>query len=410
MPHDLQIGGLDQLRALLFQHASELDYVALDEVIHRQRRAQLARVAFTPKDLGPWLARLDADEDALVDEDGEPIEDVTDLLSEDDDDDDGWSDLAVATEEEEDEEEEDRAARLQHQALCRAVLLWVQDEVSVILQHRPRCSFRLRLHGPKGEHLESQCFQADNLSYRPPRLEPPPAPPAPPTPVVSPPPPSPAPAPQLPVPAPAPLAPLVAPPPLEVVLPAPPPPAVAPAFALALCGDRGQLLYLDPETIPESRVWRALGQATEQLLARAGAAYGNIIELQSRTVLHQSAQLDKSQALVESLASQLLAARRVQDGHEADQQVDERQLRVREELGKTFLSELGSLGRVVASSRLGVSPELVELGDLITTSPELGEALRDPNVRALLKDEKTRKELAQLLLLASKKPTDPQVA
>ena len=33
MPHDLQIGGLDQLRALLFQHASELDYVALDETV-----------------------------------------------------------------------------------------------------------------------------------------------------------------------------------------------------------------------------------------------------------------------------------------------------------------------------------------------------------------------------------------
>ena len=153
-------------------------------------------------------------------------------------------------------------------------------------------------------------------------------------------------------------------------------------------------------------MWRALGRATEELLVTVGRTYSGIIELQARTVLHQSEQLDKSQALVENLAGQLPAARSVKESDEADQKVDERQLRVREELGKTFLSELGSLGRVLASSKLGMAPELVELGDLISTSPELAEALRDPAVRALLKDEKTRKELASLLVLASKKNPD----
>ena len=208
------------------------------------------------------------------------------------------------------------------------------------------------------------------------------------------------------MPAPQPL--IVQAPPVQVLVPSPPQPEPVrqtPAVAIALNGGgEGQLIYLDPDTIPEARVWRALGRATEEFLGTVGRTYGGIIDLQARTVHHQAEQLDKSQALVENLAGQLLAARQVKDSDEAEQKVDERQLRVREELGKTFLSELGSLGRVVASSKLGMAPEIMELGDLISTSPELAEALRDPQVRALLKDEKTRKELAQLLMLASKKP------
>ena len=60
-------------------------------------------------------------------------------------------------------------------------------------------------------------------------------------------------------------------------------------------------------------------------------------------------------------------------------------------------------GRLEEGTVLGVAPELVELGDVVAASPELSEAIRDPNVRAMLKDEKTKKELAQLLMLASKK-------
>ena len=215
----------------------------------------------------------------------------------------------------------------------------------------------------------------------------------------------------------------VQPQPVQILLPAPPPPAPSPpprntpAVAIALGSEGGgQLIYLDPDTIPEARVWRALGRATEDFLGTVGRTFSGIIDLQTRTVEHQATQLDKSQALVENLAGQLLAARQVQRTDEVEQQVDERQLKVREELGKTFLSELGSLGRVLASSKLGVTPELVELGDIVSASPELAEAVRDPSVRALLKDEKTTRELAQLLRLAAHKSngggnnTPPQAA
>ena len=393
--------GLDLLLNVLVRHAPNLDYVTLDEVIHRQKRVQAARVNFSPIDLSDYLDALDEEPEPDPSDDEDEDEDIADEPTEESTR--GHTEptsalgAASAPDPRDDEPEPDDDTM----RLCRAVLLWVQDEAREVIRGRPYCAFRLRLHGPKGGYMETQQFRAENTDYRPPRTqqaersvptpEPPPSQPA---------------APQLPVVAPPqPL--IVQAPPVQVLVPSPPPPEPVrrtPAVAIALSGGgEGQLIYLDPDTIPEARVWRALGHATEEFLSTVGKTYSGIIDLQARTVHHQAEQLDKSQQLVENLASQLLAARQVKESDEAEQKVDERQLRVREELGKTFLSELGSLGRVLASSKLGMAPELVELGDLISTSPELAEALRDPQVRALLKDEKTRKELAQLLVLASKK-------
>ena len=55
--------------------------------------------------------------------------------------------------------------------------------------------------------------------------------------------------------------------------------------------------------------------------------------------------------------------------------------RVREELGKTFLSELGSLGRVLATSKLGMAPELIELGDTSGAKSSCCSAFRWRNPR-----------------------------
>ncbi|MBK7759534.1 MAG: hypothetical protein IPI35_24685 [Deltaproteobacteria bacterium] len=406
--------GLDLLLNVLVRHAPNLDYVTLDEVIHRQKRVQAARINFSPIDLSDYLDALDEGPEPDPADDDDEDEDIADEPTQESTR--GQTEPttplgAASTPDPRDDapEPDDDTLRL-----CRAVLLWVQDEARTVMKGRPYCAFRLRLHGPKGGYMETQQFRAENTDYRPPRTQQAERPVTPPDP------PPPPPAPQLPNPQiPAPQLPAVVPPqplvvhapPVQVLVPSPPPPEPVrrtPAVAIALSGGaEGQLIYLDPETIPEARVWRALGQATEEFLGRVGASYGNIIELQARTVTHQSEQLDKSQALVENLARQLLAARQVQETDQAELKVDERQLRVREELGKTFLSELGSLGRVLATSKLGMAPELAELGDIVATSPELAEAIRDPHVRAMLKDDKTRKELAQLLLLASKRPSGP---
>lgn len=389
MVDDVVYVGLDTLRALLTRHRAALGYVILDEVLHRHHCEPIARLNITDEDLRPWQA------DEAADPEGDDDEDITDEPTEegeDDEDDDGPGELA------------DLGLGDAPDPMPAAVLRWVRATLAPIMAPRPRGTFKLRLYRPKGDYIVSSHFKAENPNYRPARPSggPPEAgslaatAPAPePTPAAPPAANLPALAPPAPVP----------PPPLQVVLPAELVARRTPAVALALGGDGpGQLLYLDPDTIPEARVWRALGQATEDLLRRSGAAYGNIIELQSRTVVHQAEQLDKSQRLVENLAVQLLAARQVQQSDEASLKADEQQLRIREELGKTFLSELGSFGRLLASTRLGVPPEFAELGDLISTSPELAEAIRDPNVRAMLKDDKTRRELAQLLLIAAKKP------
>jgi hypothetical protein len=86
---------------------------------------------------------------------------------------------------------------------------------------------------------------------------------------------------------------------------------------------------------------------------------------------------------------------------EREERDDAAGARVREELGKTFIAELGGLGRAIAASKLGVSPELAELAEIVTASPELADAIKSPAVRQMLRDEKTRKELAQLLTLAA---------
>ena len=411
MIHDLAFRKLDRVRRRLLLHATELGYVCLHEVLHRHKCVPLARIEFSAPELAPYMDDQD--------EEDEEIEQPPALGAleegEEDEDEDSSDDPTAGSEvdpAEEPSELSEATQRTEAERSCDAVVVWAQAEVDELMAGRPSGTFKLMLYRHKGGYIASQHFGVFNHGYQPPRpaRE---AQPAPRPSVTSPPatpaaPPIPEPTPPTPVP---PQLPAVATPaaPTPVIVAAPlPAPRPTPAVAIALSGDGdGQLIYLDPDTIPEARVWRALGRATEDFLATVGRTYGDIIDLQSRTVSHQAAQLDKSQALVENLATQLLAARHLQANDASEQKADEQQLRVREELGKTFLSELGSLGRVLASSKLGVPPELVELGDLVSTSPELADAIRDPSVRALLKEESTRKELAQLLLLAAKKPKDP---
>ncbi len=365
MSEELIIEPIEVLRELVYRRGSRLGYIVIDEVLNRKKRRAVARMDLTPEALAEHL-----DEE----------EDLDDLTLEDE-------------EAPENDPPEDVDLDAETATLCRALLRWLPDEVDRLLGDRAQQTFKLSLYEPKGGYLTSKNFQATRPGRVPaPDEESEPALPMPPVPAPS----SPAPSTALALPA------LVPPKPAPPATT--PPPPVAPGFAIALGGDgHGQLVFLDPDTIPEARVWRALGKATEELLVTVGRTYSGIIELQARTVLHQSEQLDRSQRLVENLAGQLLAARRVQERDDAETRADESQLRVREELGKTFLSELGTLGRVLVTSRAGVAPELAELSELVSGSPELAETLRDPDVRALLKDEHTTKELAQLLRLAARR-------
>ncbi len=65
--------------------------------------------------------------------------------------------------------------------------------------------------------------------------------------------------------------------------------------------------------------------------------------------------------------------------------------------------------RTFALRRLGASPESIPLANLLQASPELGDALRDPDVLALLQDRDARLELAQLLRIAAAAPNRPPI-
>lgn len=112
-------------------------------------------------------------------------------------------------------------------------------------------------------------------------------------------------------------------------------------------------------------------------------------------------QNQRLQRLVEELSGDLIQVKIGAYEVESGRRTDDGEAKVREELGRQFISELGTLGRVVASAKLGLSPELVDLFETVNASPELLDALRSPDVRRLLKDEKTRKELAELLKMAA---------
>lgn len=69
-----------------------------------------------------------------------------------------------------------------------------------------------------------------------------------------------------------------------------------------------------------------------------------------------------------------------------------------------FLHALGLVARAYALRRLGLTPAVVDAARLLASSPDLVEALRDPAVRALFRDQPTTKELALLLRVASQAP------
>ncbi len=161
---------------------------------------------------------------------------------------------------------------------------------------------------------------------------------------------------------------------------------------------------------PEERVWTALGDGYTRLISLAQNTYSHIAGLQNRTIVVLNGQNQRLQGVVEELSGDLIQLKIGAYEVESGRRTDDGETKVREELGRQFISELGTLGRVVASAKLGLSPEMVDLFETVNASPELLETLRSPEVRKLLKDEKTRKELAELLKMAASATADPPVA
>lgn len=160
------------------------------------------------------------------------------------------------------------------------------------------------------------------------------------------------------------------------------------------------------EALPAGRTWAALGAGHEQLLALTQKTYGHLATLQNTTINNQNTQILRMGKVIEDMASDRAKVAAGLNHADETRRTEEGESRVREELGKQFISEIGTFGRVIASAKFGMAPELVELAELVNGSPELMDAMKKPEVRQLLRDEKNRKELAAMLLMAASAPAN----
>ena len=164
---------------------------------------------------------------------------------------------------------------------------------------------------------------------------------------------------------------------------------------------------MSPDTAPDPRTWRALGEAYQNFVGLVQSSYQHIANLQSAHITSTSGQLARTQRSNENIVGELTKLKIGVFEAESHQRADDGEGRVREELGKQFIAELGGLGRVLATAKFGMAPEMIELAEIVNASPELLDAMKNPEVRKILRDEKTRKELAALLVMAAQSGTAP---
>ncbi len=148
---------------------------------------------------------------------------------------------------------------------------------------------------------------------------------------------------------------------------------------------------------PEERIWQSLGDGYANLIALSQSTYSHIAKLHGAEIVSLSEQNKRLLGTVEALGADLRHVHVGTAEQEREEVRDAGDAKVREALGVQFIQELGSLGRALAASKSGIPPELADVVGALGTSPDLMEALKLPEVRALLNDEATLKELAQLL-------------
>lgn len=346
---DLVFNDLTDTERRIHELRAEIGYIALCEIVDRNNDRVLARVDFNTghlagylRDDRPPISRANRGVEPAGDEEEEESE------AEDEDDESGEDDPRLA-----DLGLPDSSLPSLEQ-LAHAAVRWVRYTVAANMGGEREREFKLRVHTAKGHRTLHACrFSVRNLDRG-----------------------------DDPVPH------------NVVAFPAP-----APTVQAAVAAPGG-------DNLPESRTWRALGEGYTNFIGLIQATYAHLANLQNTALSNQDQRIQHLQTGLNSVTGELVKLRvgLAEAGNLERQEVNDS--RVREELGKTFIAELGTLGRALATSRFGMPPELAELAEIVTSSPELSEAIRNPEVRKLLRDEKTRKELAAMLTVAATTP-DP---
>ncbi len=354
---DLVFNDLTEADRRIHELRGEIGYIALCEVVNRNSERTIARADFNTSHLASYL-RDDrpplsrADRDALPDDDEEPDTDDADLDDGDEDaPDDGFAapslaDLGIPD-----------SSLPSLEQLAQAACRWVRYTAAANMGGERRREFKLRVFNPKGLRTLHACrFAVEDLDHAtssagsvPPAIEPPP-------------------------------------PTVPLTLPSP------------------------SDNLPEARSWQALSQGYANFVGLLQQGYAHLANLQNAALSNQDQRIQHLQHGLHALTGELTKARMgVAAADHLDRQ-ESHQAELRAALGQQFIEQLGSVGRALTQAKFGVSPELVELGELVGKSPDLAAVLRDPRVRRLLQDEKTRKELVELLKAAAAMTPDEPAA
>jgi hypothetical protein len=332
---DVTISGLGLTSRILREQGEDIAYIALSEITDRSRAVGAARVDFSAVGLGPWLKRPSGDDDDDPGDEEEPGD-------------------------EGDEEEPDLRDALAEgivdtRLLAIAGIRWIEETVTALMAGRTHGKFKVGLWSPGGKTLiHSSRFEAENphARRRPADEE----------------------------------AEMEA---ERAALPVAPKPDLAPTVHAPV--------PRPGPAVPEERVWQALGDGYTQLISLTQSTYSHIAKLQSAEIQSLSAQNKRLSDTLEAVSSDL---RNVHIGTaevQRDEVAEATAAKVREELGKQFIEQLGAGVRAYIASKAGMPPEVAEVADVLGSSPDLLEALKLPHVRAMLKEPAFVQELAETL-------------
>ncbi|MCK6527716.1 hypothetical protein L6R50_09180 [Myxococcota bacterium] len=144
---------------------------------------------------------------------------------------------------------------------------------------------------------------------------------------------------------------------------------------------------------------RALGDGYAQFMKLVMATVGQFQGLNNSMHSRQHRQLREAQDQVEQLVASILEFRAAQVEAQEQRKTDEHHQDARTELARQAIKQLGDAAQAFMLAR-GLPPDLAEVFGTLGTSPELMTSLRDPAVRALMKDPANLRGLAQMLKAA----------
>ena len=184
--------------------------------------------------------------------------------------------------------------------------------------------------------------------------------------------------------------------------PPPPPKPPHPGHALKLPAAD----FSDVEHTPLTSSLHALGELYTRFGNLVLGAVGNLQRIHESTTVQLHQQLQDSRAQTDMLVGSILEARAAELTVTAERQAESQQTDARSALARDAIQQIGEAARVLLGQQ-GLSPETIQLLQLLQTSPSLEATLKDPTVRALMQQPGQLHQLAALLRAAAKPAPTP---